>query len=117
LEEKMREEEERKKLEMERKRLEREKEKAEQERLKKEEELRRQEEERKRQEECRKNLEVAKDKLTGFCNNLFEQIDEDYLNYSKYLKLHLEAKNIYDSLKEFHPYLKEQFERFFSFVN
>lgn len=54
--------------------------------------------------------------MTKFCKNLFEQIDWDYLNHSKYQKLYFEAKALYSELKEYHSYLRESYERFFSFV-
>ena len=87
-----------------------------QEAIRQEEERKRQEEERKKREDFEKKLRVAKAKLTKFCNYLFEQIDWDYLNHSKFLKLYAEAKSIYNELKEFHPYLKESHERFFDFM-
>ena len=109
LEEKKREEQERKRREKERKRAEEEKKRRE------EEERRKAEEERKRL-EFEKKLRAAKSKLTKYCNKLFQEIDNNYLNYTKYIRLRAEAKEEWNELKEFHKYLKEGYERFHSFL-
>ena len=73
------------------------------------------EERRRKQEEYEKNLRKMKQIVGKFANKLSREIENQYLNHSKYLSLHKEALSVYKQTEAFHKDLRNQYHIFFSF--